>query len=343
MGTNEAKAYEYSYRQSSTNLSIVFALICFALYLWFYSVAQYDQVQFSQFRLGECPLIKSPELSFHAHVESLDVSVDTVTRSNKAFAKYKHFDEETIEEKVMRWQLEFNYRIERSKNDGMHASILKYALSLNRDAVIVDSGGHVGDTTLPVLDMLHKEHDRADLKLVIIEPDESKCTWIRFAIHTRYRHMSDSIEVVSSGLWSHETRASLERDHNHPGAWFVTPDVFQIRKHKLHNGPEPVPGEIPLLSIYDILPACSRFGLWHLDVEGSEMRAILGMGRTYFRPIVIFESFTKPGVDSFAVGDQLKYLYGYKLVDRIKPNSDRVMVPPHAFDSRTMKEMPFYV
>ena len=157
------------------------------------------------------------------------------TKSN-VFKKVNNWKNTSLGKKLQRWENEYMFR---SVNEhlktkkGIYDILKKHA---KRGAVWVDSGGHVGDTSIPVLTKLW-DNGRYDTKLVIVEPDKSKCLWIKRNLidlnSTEYTGIFEMVTLVNSGLWSHATRASIERDKMHPGGWSVQPDEIRLRNRSL--------------------------------------------------------------------------------------------------------------
>ena len=272
----------------------------------------------------------------------------TIMRSSqiRIFSKYKNFENQNIEEKLQHWENEYN---ERSVN--FHTELKEYIIntvleSKLANSVIVDSGSHVGDTGIPVLIQLFQK-GYSDAHLVAVEPDYSKCLWIKrlsLDLNKTYPGFAEHVHIVNYGLWSHEGTASLVRDKSHPGAWYVQHDDYRKREHvKKHSIQTFKEGDIKLLSISDIISPNANFVLWHLDAEGSEGRAMLGLMKVKQEPIIIFESFKKANTDFLFNKDFLKFTKGYKMIKRLPPNSDRVMIPKHFFNEQYMTELPEYV
>ena len=259
--------------------------------------------------------------------------------------KFRDFDKATLEDKLRRWKKEYFFRSTKD-NHPVRAKIvelmLKYA-PLN--GVMVDSGAHLGDTGIPILQKL-RQAGRRDIHLVLLEPEYSKCFWMNEKVNEIDREedpgFADKVHIVQTGVWSHSTRAQLEKG-NHPGAWTVKVDEYRLRKYmKSHNSPEGFEtGSIRLMSINDILTPQAKFTLWHLDAEGSETRALMGLVQKYHRPIVVVEAFSSDGVDFKFNSDYLRMNYGYRLVTRLKPNQDRVLIP-REIDWRDLDELPEY-
>lgn len=259
-----------------------------------------------------------------------------------AFSPFKNYADATLEQKLQRWEKEYEFR---SVDHHVH---LKNELFVMLDRVgryptVVDSGAHVGDTGLPFLQRAYGAH-RMDVRVVFVEPDRSKCLWIRRKLlelnATSCPGIYDMASIVNAGLWSHETHASLIRDLNHAGAWTV--EVDDYTKRAARGTDKVVPrGEIHLLSIGDILEDNINFAIWHLDVEQSETRALMGLSLTVHRPVVIFESFKQPGTDFLMPKQFLELSMGYKMTKRIPPNMDRVLWPPRLWDA-SFTELPSY-
>lgn len=262
------------------------------------------------------------------------------------FKKVPNFNSMSLEEKMQRWEGEYQYR---SVHYNMELKA-KLANILIKDApngaTFMDSGGHVGDTSIPMLQTIRKA-GRKDINLIIVEPDYSKCMWITrlvMDINATDPGFADKVNLINGGMWSHGTRASIERNKQHPGAWSVTTDEYKMRDHMKKRGNRLNTfkyGKIHLYSIGDIVPSTTKLFLWHLDVEGSEARAMLGLSRTKHRPIIIFESMKKNN-DFLFNTDFLRYNMGYKQVERLPPNSDRLMYPKHLWREE-QGELPSYI
>lgn len=263
--------------------------------------------------------------------------------------KEKNFDNKTLTEKLQRWNYEFNYRISKSHKP-VRLELLRLArLYSDENGVIVDSGAHIGDTSLPFFEEIRYTYKRTDLHLVLVEPEYSKCLWIHKYIEFLSRKHGDDdlmnhIHIVNSGIWSYHTHASLIKK-NHPGSWYVQTDVYRLRqeakkrKFKMENF---VDGDIVLNSIDSILHEKAKFSLWHLDAKNSETRALLGLMRTSHRPLIIMESMSTTGTDFLLNNDILCKNMDYKLIKRVKPNFDRVFLPAEIFDDKLENELPFF-
>ena len=141
--------------------------------------------------------------------------------------------------------------------------LLSLAVKLPANSVIVDSGAHIGDSGIPLAQGL-RDAGRSDVHVLMVEPDASKVAWIAKKI-AQLGNVQAS--VVNSGLYSTTTRANLLRSETHPGGWVIVPNVAD--------------GEVQLRSVADILAAerpGDVFGLWHLDVEATELHALQGLG-----------------------------------------------------------------
>jgi hypothetical protein len=261
--------------------------------------------------------------------------------------KFPNFDSASTEEKLERWRSEYNYRI-KNDNHPVRAEIVRLmAKYAPLGGVMIDSGAHLGDTGIPILQKLREQHHRKDIHLVLLEPEYSKCLWI----YSQIRYIDENLDpgfasrvhLVQTGVWSHSTHADLNKA-GHPGAWKVEVDEYRLRSYmKSHSSrADFVPGSIRLLSVNDILTPQAKFTLWHLDVEDSETRALTGMLRTHHRPIVVIEAFSRKGTDFKFNSDFLRMNHGYRLTARLKPNQDRVLIP-YEIDPGYLKELPEYI
>ena len=268
-------------------------------------------------------------------------------KSSLVFSRFKGFENATLSDKLAHWEAEYNWRSVKYNNALRDDLVGRLAGFVRSNSVFVDSGAHVGDTSLPILARL-REMGIRNHKLVLVEPDYSKCLWIKRMVNrlnVTYPGFASSVFIVNAGIWSHHTSAHVVRDKSHPGAWVVTPDVYRIRGHMKHASDLSrfLRGEVALLSISDILGPRAHFVLWHLDVEGSEQRALLGLLKTPHRPIVVYESRSTKGVDFLYNKDFLMDTMGYRLHARLPPNADRVMVPPNMWRNGIDEELPWYI
>ena len=168
----------------------------------------------------------------------------------------------TAAQKMEHWEMEYRFHVLIHEPD-VRRLLLSLAVKLPANSVIVDSGAHIGDSGIPLAQGL-RDAGRSDVHVLMIEPDASKVAWIAKKI-AQLGNVQAS--VVNSGLYSTTTRANILRSEAHPGAWVILPNVAD--------------GEVQLRSVADIL-AVERpkdvFGLWHLDVEGTELHALKGLG-----------------------------------------------------------------
>lgn len=294
--------------------NVIYAFIFFMLCVTFVSSYMvYEPHTESPLRWGmEFPTIAhriEPASAPHKKLDAAD-----------AFARFSDFEDTTDEEKVQHWEKDYIYR--RSKhNQELRAKladiIIKYA---PHDAVLLDIGAHVGDTGGIILETL-RAVGRKDIHLVAVDPDNSKCRWMT-RLREDFVNQYDDPEfrthfhIVNRGIWSHKSRANIFRKY-HGGAWTIEED--------------PWAGDIPLVGLADIVKSDANLFMWHLDVEGTEMKAIEGMLKTNHRPIMIVEAIPGVGKDRMAPINALKAA-GYRTVDRLPPNRDYLMFPPSMSD-----------
>lgn len=264
------------------------------------------------------------------------------------FKRHRGFTNYTLEQKLAVWENEYVYR---STNYHMQLKNKLFTLLMNHggaDPVVIDSGAHVGDTSIPMMQRVI-DYGRTDVRLVMVEPDESKCLWIRRKLldlnRTDSPGIAEMVYIVNAGIWSHQTTARLNRDVGHPGSWTVETDEYALRDHMKIRGNTVEGfkrGDIQMFSVGDIIKKETNLALFHLDAEGSEARAILGLLRTEQRPTVVYESRKKNNPDFLFEKNMLGYLGGYKQVERVGENSDRVMVHDSVFAEGGHREMPVF-
>jgi FkbM family methyltransferase len=208
----------------------------------------------------------------------------------------------TPDEKMQYWEMEFTYRVQ-VHEASVRQKLVELALGLPANSVVVDSGAHVGDTGISLAQRLH-EAGRTDVHVLMVEPDASKVAWI-----TKKLGQLGNVKasVINSGLFSTTTRANVLRSAAHPGGWKIIPHVAD--------------GEVQLRSISDIL-ALERprdfFGLWHLDVEGTELHALKGLG--VHRPRHILMEVVHDGSKEKHPAQEYLNTLGYKLLQRLAEN-----------------------
>lgn len=332
------------YQRSKSNAILYGTIVMlFLLYIRTFSAKDYHQFR-RNYHMRNGKTVVVPWHIFQGEPPERD---GLVRQSESAFSKINNFDSMALQDKLARWESEYDYRSSEFHLESKERIVQILTMNAPYDAVFVDSGAHVGDTGLPILQKVHSM-GRTDINLVLIEPDESKCLWLKRKINDiemEHPGFADRVTVVNSGLWSHETSASLIRDQSHPGAWTVKTDEYGLREHMKKKGAiesDFQRGPIPLLSIGDILDPDADFFFWHLDVEDTEYRAMLGLMRTNFRPYVLFENHSV-GKDFLMAPDIMRYVLGYRLIERLGEFSDRLMVPNHLWDPLRMKDMPSYI
>jgi len=204
----------------------------------------------------------------------------------------------TSAQKMEHWEMEYDYYVLIHEAEARRL-LLNLAVKLPADSVIVDSGAHVGDTGIPLAQSL-REAGRSDVYVLMVEPDASKVSWITKKISSVGNLQASAI---NSGLYSNTTRANILRSDAHPSGWVILPNVAD--------------GEIQLRSVADILAAerpRDVFGLWHLDVEGSELNALQGLGA--HRPHFILMETKRNNKDATLAEEYLVSL-GYKPMRRL--------------------------
>jgi len=121
--------------------------------------------------------------------------------------------------------------------------------SANPVRVIVDAGANIG------IETLRFRHFHREARIVAIEPDSGN-----FAVLSRNASGDDKIELLNSGLWSHQCRL-----HIVPGA---SAEGFRAEEV---NG-EPQPSDADAVSIPSIMEAygLDELDILKLDIEGAE-------------------------------------------------------------------------
>lgn len=132
---------------------------------------------------------------------------------------------------------------------------LKEILELPEKSHIVDVGSHVGDTGLYLAKILKDVYPQKDIKVIMIDPDESK---IQFIKKMGMKNQLNNIITHVKGVDKNIGYGSLDKKL-HPGAW----------KIQNRNGP------IKLDTLDNICKG-KNVSLLHIDVEGMEYPCLLG-------------------------------------------------------------------
>lgn len=174
-----------------------------------------------------------------------------------------------------RWKEEFLMRA--THEPETNERLFKVASKLPVNSVIIDCGGHVGDTGLRLALKL-KNAGRRDVVVLEIEPDKSKCAWI----HEQAKRMGirSQVHIVNAALSEKPGSGTLSKHGTNPGAW--TMRVFDDDS-----------GDIPFMRLDAIT---TRIDLIHLDVEGFEelaLRGGIGLIKEH-KPYIVLEVPAKP-------------------------------------------------
>lgn len=153
------------------------------------------------------------------------------------------------------WKEEFLMRA--THEPKTNERLFQAASKLPRNSIVIDCGGHVGDTGLRLALKL-KNTGRSDIIVLEIEPDKSKCAWI----HEQAKRMGirNQVHIVNAALSDKPGSGTLSKHGTNPGAW--TMRVFDDDS-----------GDIPFMRLDAIV---TRIDLIHLDVEGFEELALKG-------------------------------------------------------------------
>lgn len=149
-------------------------------------------------------------------------------------------------------------RLIQTHEPATNAKLIELAVNLPRNAVVVDCGAHVGDTGLQLAKKL-KSRGRSDVRIVEIDPDKGKCEFIRS--QAKEEGVAGMVEVINCGLWNKNSFGKVKKVGNSTGEW----QVLDVPKRQ---------SEFRLRTLDSLV---NRLDLLHLDVEGSEPKALEGM------------------------------------------------------------------
>lgn len=128
--------------------------------------------------------------------------------------------------------------------------------NLQDDSYIIDVGAHVGDTGLYLAKILKDNYQHKNIKVIHIEPDNSKIDFINKMAN---KNNLDNIITIPYGVSNKKGNGTIEKK-NHPGAW------------KIKNEEN---GNIKI-DLIDDLCKDKKISLFHIDVEGMEHECLLG-------------------------------------------------------------------
>jgi FkbM family methyltransferase len=116
-------------------------------------------------------------------------------------------------------------------------------------------------------------------------------------------HGSGLVVPIYGGLSSNAQGLSITLPKgNNSGTWQTTPG-----------------GDIPSYVLDNVIPPSSRVGLVYLDVEGSEMSALMGATRILesCKPLVVLEMKGHGGEDEKVIPGWLGEKFGYEIVGKV--------------------------
>lgn len=128
--------------------------------------------------------------------------------------------------------------------------------NLQDNSYIIDVGAHVGDTGLYLAKILIDNYKHKNIKIVHIEPDNSKIDFINKMAN---KNNLDNIITIPYGVSNKKGNGTIKKK-NHPGAW------------KIKNEEN---GNIKI-DLIDNLCKDKNISLFHIDVEGMEYECLLG-------------------------------------------------------------------
>lgn len=145
--------------------------------------------------------------------------------------------------------------------------ILNILNKIDNKSIIIEAGGHIGDTTFLMSTYLNYI-DKKSL-IYVFEPDISKCNYIQDIINI---NKITNIKIFNFGISNNYSNGSLDKKA-HAGAWTIK-DGYDFKI-------------IPL----DSINYKYKVSFIKLDVEGFEYNALLGAKKiiNMFNPILCIE------------------------------------------------------
>jgi FkbM family methyltransferase len=163
-----------------------------------------------------------------------------------------------------RWGKDWSSRV---KHEPHTHTILRHYVSQAADnggGLVVDAGCHVGDSLVKMMQVAGE-----GITFLAVDPSESKLRFVRALLDANPDLVAKfhTTELVHAGL-SDKVSTAREVRRRHPGAWKVS----EVAHSKGTTLEEP----LRLLPATDLIHG-RKVALVHLDVEGYEYRALLGM------------------------------------------------------------------
>lgn len=182
------------------------------------------------------------------------------------------------------WENEFASR--HNHEPETNALLRRLAVKLPRDSLIVDAGAHVGDTGIRLAKFLKDKAGRQDLRVLEIDPDETKVSFIRRK--AAKWDVNSMILTETCGLYKSDTRGTVVKktlDGEEAVAGSRGSGQWQIVE-------DPTGGDVVLHTLDSIMvPLHHEVKLIHLDVEGGELAALEGAEKTIVKdkPYIVIE------------------------------------------------------
>ena len=130
----------------------------------------------------------------------------------------------------------------------------------NFPTIIIDVGSHVGDTGLYLAKILQTKYSEKNIKVIMIDPEESKIDFIKKMAE---KNNLKNIITIVSGVSDTRGNGSMDKSL-HPGGWKID---------------DKSNGNIKIDTI-DNLCKGKNISLFHIDVEGMEYKCLLGSVET---------------------------------------------------------------
>jgi len=174
---------------------------------------------------------------------------------------------------------------------------------------ILDVGCHVGDTAFKLAAVLPE-----DVLVIAVDPNQSKVRFVKDVIAMNPEHTM-AIEPVNAAISDKGSRGA-EKHIGQSGSWTVTEEV-EDGSVTILTGEQILNGRVP--------------SLLHIDVEGYEYRALLGLGGVIkqHRPAIMIE--IKHGTDSGKIRPWLEAVMGYEHIWENKREHNHLFIPRYTF------------
>jgi len=179
------------------------------------------------------------------------------------------------------WFLDFQSRW-RGHEENINRVIIDLVSRIPPNSIILEAGGHVGDTTIMMGLQLKLLDNRSEVWSV--EPDKTKVAFINKIVTEN--DLAPFVKTFQFALSDKKSKGNIIRKK---GSYLNGAGAWKVQESSTHAG------EIKFTTIDDLYTSKKKLYLLKLDVEGFEIKALQGGKNTIerFKPVVIVEAWKR--------------------------------------------------